>query len=85
MTTLSQDTSPEAEQVQIQLLRQTPAWRKLRLLAQMNSTLHTLALSGLRERHPHATPADLWLGPELTARVYGLPPYDDVEGKLPDA
>ena len=35
-------------------------------------------IDGLRQRHPQATPeqlrrllADLWLGPELAARVYG--------------
>ena len=85
MTTLSSDTSPEAERVQIELLRQAPTWRKLRLLAQMNSALRTLALSGLRARYPQARPeelrrrlADLWLGPELAARVYGSPPYADV-------
>jgi hypothetical protein len=44
----------------------------------MNSTLRTLALSGLRVRYPQATLddlrrglADLWLGPESAARVYG--------------
>ncbi len=85
MTTLSSDTSPEAERVQIELLRQAPTWRKLHLLAQMNSALRTLALSGLRERYPQAAPeelrrrlADLWLGPEVAARVYGPPPYADV-------
>ena len=58
------------------------------MAAQMNSTLRTLALSGLRQRYPHATPdelrrrlADLWLGPELAARVHGPPPYEHVEGK----
>jgi len=78
MTALSPDTSPEAERVQIELVRRAPTWRKLHLLAQMNSALRTLALSGLRERYPQATPeelrrrlADLWLGPELAARVYG--------------
>jgi hypothetical protein len=88
MTTLSPDTRPEAERVQIELLRQAPAWRKLHLLAQMNSAVRTLAMSGLRRRYPHATPAelrrrlaDLYLGPELAARVYGPPPYEHVEGK----
>jgi hypothetical protein len=78
MTTLSPDTRPEAERVQIELLRLAPAWRKLHLLAQMNNTVRTLALSGLRARYPHAAPAelrrrlaDLCLGPELAARVYG--------------
>ncbi len=78
MTTLSPDTRPEAERVQIELLRQAPACRKLHLLAQMNSAVQTLALSGLRTRYPQAAPAelrrrlaDLWLGPELATRVYG--------------
>ena len=91
MTTLSPDTHPDAERVQIELLRQAPAWRKLHMVAQMNSTLRTLALSGLRQRYPDASPdelrrrlADLWLGPELAAKVYGPPPYERVEGKLAD-
>ena len=40
--------------------------------------LSTLALNGLHQRHPHASPeelrrrlADIRLGPELAARVYG--------------
>lgn len=72
------DTRPEARQVQIELLRQAPAWRKLELVGQMNQTVTALALSGLRRRHPDATPeelrrrlADLVLGRELAAKVYG--------------
>ena len=75
---MQSDTRPEAECVQIDLMRQAPAWRKLRMVGQMNETVRLLALSGLRQRHPMATPeelrrrlADLWLGPELAARVYG--------------
>jgi hypothetical protein len=55
-----------------------PAWRKLQLVGEMNRTLDTLALAGLRQRHPGATLAqlrrrlaDLRLGPALAARVYG--------------
>jgi hypothetical protein len=76
--TLSPDTRPEAELVLIKLLRQAPPWRKLHMVDQLNQTVRTLALSGLRQRHPNATPqelrrrlADLLLGPELAARVYG--------------
>lgn len=72
------DTRPEAERVQIELLRQAPAWRKLELVGQMYLTVRLLALSGLRQRYPEATPdelrrrlADLLLGPALAARVYG--------------
>ena len=72
------DTCPEAEAVLIELLRQAPPWRKLYLVGQMNQTVRTLALSGLRARHPQATPqelrrrlADLLLGPDLATQVYG--------------
>jgi hypothetical protein len=78
MTALFPDTSPEAQRALIELLRQAPAWRKLELLAQLNTMARTLALSGLRQRHADATPAelrrrlaDLLLGPDLAARAYG--------------
>ena len=78
MPSLFPDTRPEAEAVLIQLLRQAPPWRKLHMVDQLNQTVRTLALSGLRQRHPNATPqelrrhlADLLLGPDLAARVYG--------------
>jgi len=78
MSTPFSDTRPEAERVLIDLLRKAPAWRKLEMVGQMNQTVRELALSGLRQRHPNATPeelrrrlADLLLGPELAARAYG--------------
>ena len=84
MTTLSPDTSPEIEKVQIELLRGMPPWLKTELMAQMCQAVETLALAGLRERHPHDTPAqrrrrlaDLKLGPELAERVYGPLPEAD--------
>ena len=84
MTTLSLDTSPQIERIQIQRLRQMPPWRKLALGGEMNRTVRTLALAGLRQRHPHDTPAqrqrrlaNLLLGPELANRVYGPSPEED--------
>lgn len=78
MSALFSDTSPEAERILIDLWRQAPAWRKLRMVGQMNATVRTLALSGLRQRFPDASEpelrrrlADLLLGPELAARAYG--------------
>ena len=75
---LFSDTRPEAEAVLIGMLRQAPPWRKLRMVGQLNQTVRTLALSGLRQRYPDATPqelrrrlADLLLGPDLAALVYG--------------
>jgi hypothetical protein len=81
MTTLSPDTQPDAESVQIELLCQPPPWRKLELVGQMIQTCRMLALSGLRRRHPDETPEELLLrlamlvlGRETAARVYGQVP-----------
>jgi hypothetical protein len=72
------DTSPEAEAIQLEWFRTAPPWLKLRRMSQLNRTARSLAWSGLRMRHPHATPeelrrrwADLVLGKELAAQVYG--------------
>lgn len=81
MSTLSRDTNPKAERVQIELMRRAPAWRKIQMVAQLNETIKTLALSGLRQRHPVASDgelrrllADLILGEALAMRVYGPTP-----------
>lgn len=78
------DTRPEVEEIQIELMRQAPPWQKLELVGQMYQTVRTLALSGLRQRHPEASPeelrrrlADLLLGQELAARAYGPAPYEE--------
>ena len=78
MTTLSPDTSPEIERMQIEHLRQMPPWRKMERVGDMNRAVRALVLAGLRQRHPDDTPslrsrrlADLILGPELAALVYG--------------
>ena len=78
MKTLSPDTHPSTEQLQIDLLRKMPPWRKLELMAEMSEVVRALALAGLRQRHPDDSPgqrkrrlADLMLGPELAAQVYG--------------
>ncbi len=72
------DTHPRVEKLQIELMRKAPAWRKLSLLGQMNLTVKTLALSGLRQRYPNASEkeiqrllADLILGAELASKAYG--------------
>lgn len=72
------DTHPEAAAVQLRLLRAAPTWRKVQLWGQLNATARLLALSGLRARYPQASEAelrrrlaDLLLGEELAARVYG--------------
>ncbi len=78
MSTLLLDTTPEAERVQIELLRKAPSWRKMEMVAQLNQTVRDLALCGLQQRYPNAGPkelrrrlADLLLGSELAEKVYG--------------
>jgi hypothetical protein len=76
--TLSRDTTPEAEAVQIEIYRRMPARRKLELMEEANRNARELALEGLRLRHPDAGPEelfrrlmDLTLGEELAEEVYG--------------
>ena len=78
MSALFSDTHPKMDSLQIQLLRDAPAWRKLEMLAQLNATARLLALSGLRQRHPKASEAQLrrrlaglLLGEERAAKAYG--------------
>ena len=78
MSALFPDTRPEAEAILIDLLRKAPTWRKLEMVGQLNEAVKTMMLIGLRERYPEDSPAllhrrmaDLLLGPELAARVYG--------------
>jgi len=80
---LSHDTPRHVRQVQIELLRQMPTWRKLQLMDDMNRMVRQLALAGLRQRHPEDSPellqrrlADLMLGPELAVRAYGPLPEE---------
>ena len=78
MAILFSDTQPEIEVLQLELLRITPAWKKLAILAQLNETGRILALSGLRQRYPQASQAELHrrlagllLGEDLASTVYG--------------
>lgn len=89
MTPLFPDTRPEAESILIDLYRKAPAWRKLYMVGQLNQTVRTLALSGLRQRYPQATPgeinrrlADILLGPQLAQKVYGPLPESEVNYSL---
>ncbi len=86
MSVLFSDTHPKMEALQIQLWRQASPTRKMHMLAQLNASARTLALTGLRSRYPQATEAELrrrladfLLGEELASKVYG------VYGELPNA
>ena len=83
MGILSADTAAEAERVQIELFRRAPSWRKMEMVDALNQTVRMFALAGLRQRFPRASDAelrrrlaDLLLGAELAARVYGEGNYD---------
>jgi hypothetical protein len=75
---LFSDTTPEAERVLIELMRDAPASQKLAMVGEMYLTVRALAMSGLKRRYPNAAQsdlrrrlADILLGPELAERVYG--------------
>jgi hypothetical protein len=77
MSALYADTDPKVEQLQIELIRRMPTWKKFALLDDLNETVRAFAISGIKQRHPEATPeriqrmlADLMLGSELASKVY---------------
>ena len=77
MTSLYSDTHPEMEALQIEIIQRMPAWKKIAIVDSLNQTIRTLAVSGIKERHPEATPeqvhrmlVDLILGAELAQEVY---------------
>ena len=77
MASYYSDTHPEMEALQIELLRSAPPWRKMEMLAALNSSARSLALAGLRQRHPQASEAelrrllaDLLLGPDLARKIF---------------
>jgi len=77
MGVLSSDTHPKMEALQIQIIRRMPGWKKISIVNDLNETIKSLAVSGIKQRHPKATPeqihrmlADLMLGEELARKVY---------------
>ena len=75
------DTHPEAERVQIEILRRMSDEQKFKMLSDLILTGRSLSMSCLRERFPNAGPeelrrrlATLRLGPELALKVYGPEP-----------
>jgi hypothetical protein len=75
---MNRDTTPEAEAFLFAYWREAPAWEKWQRMVELNHSARLLAVAGLRSRYPDASEAeirrrlaDLLLGPELAARVYG--------------
>jgi hypothetical protein len=77
MSALSPDTHPKMEALQIRVIRDMPAWKKISIVNDLNETVKTMAISGIKQRHPGASPeqihrmlAELMLGAELAKKVY---------------
>jgi hypothetical protein len=75
---MNMDTTPETEAVLFKMWRETPAWRKLQMMEELNRSARQLSLIGLKQRYPNASLAelrrrlaDMVLGAELAVRVYG--------------
>ena len=63
---LSADTHPKMEALQIRLWRQASPTRKMQMLAQLNASARLLAMTGLRSQYPQAS------AEELRRRLAGL-------------
>ncbi|MDT4955749.1 MAG: hypothetical protein QOJ02_3887 [Acidobacteriota bacterium] len=84
MKPLSPDTSPEAQQVQFDLLRRTPVWKRLALTCELIQASRKLMLSDLRHRYPQASEGELrrkliarLLTRDEVIRVYGFDPEEE--------
>ena len=81
---MQRDTSPEAEMFLLDYWRQASPSFKMKAWVDLNTTVRKLALIGLRNRNPGASEdelqrlmADLLLGHELAAKIYG--PLEEVQ------
>ena len=81
MKSLQSDTTPEAETVLLELLRQAPVWKRLQMVDQMYEMLRLLTMADLRRCYPNADEKELKrrlaariLSPEEVAAAYGWEP-----------
>lgn len=73
----SLDTSAEAERVVVEKLRAMSPEQRLSLALSLSQSVRSLALAGVRQRHPGASPREQLLrlaiaihGPELATAAY---------------
>jgi hypothetical protein len=85
MQPLSSDTSPEAQQVMYELLRNVPAGKKIELTFELIQTARLLVLAGLRQRFSKADNHELrrrliskLLPSDLVIDAYGFDPDVDL-------
>jgi hypothetical protein len=76
-TPLSLDTSPEIERLLIDAWRQMSPADKAATITALTRAAYALTWAGVRQRHPGATPRELFLrtaivvlGPELASAAY---------------
>ena len=81
MKPLSMDTTPEAQQIQFELLRHVPVWKRLALTCELIQTTRKLMLVDLRRRFPQASEEELrrrliarLLTRDEVIRAYGFDP-----------
>jgi hypothetical protein len=77
MSVLSSDTHPKMEALQIEFIRRMTSWKKISIVDGLNETVKLMAVTGIKQRNPSATPeqiqrmlAELMLGQELARKVY---------------
>ena len=54
MKTIASDTTPEAEEVLLELIRHAPVWKRLEMVDHMHETLRQLAIADIKRCHPDA-------------------------------
>jgi hypothetical protein len=76
-TPLSLDTSPDAERMQVGAWGRMSAAEKAALITGLTRAVHRLAVAGVRQRYPHASPREQFLrldivlhGRELARAAY---------------
>ena len=82
MKTLSLDTPPEIEEIQLERYRQMTPQEKIAIVQDLNRTVLLMALAGIRMRHGADLPereirlrlAALWLDRETMIKVYDWDP-----------
>ena len=85
MKTLSPDTSPEAEKLWIELLRQLTPEQRLKRVLRLKGRARSLQLAGIRLRHPEADEhetnmrlASMRLDRQTMIKLFGWDP--EIEG-----
>jgi hypothetical protein len=86
MKTLSADTPPEIEEILLERYRQMTPQEKIAAVRDLNRTVLTLAVAGIRLRHGKDVPeselqlrlAAFWLDRETMIRLHGWDP--EIEG-----